>query len=137
MQRVTTLPARAALGAAWLAMPAAAAGLSKLFLTIAAACAEAERDRIRERVAQVKRDQRQRGGCLGGKVPYGVRVGAEGALEAVPEQQAVIPAAPASRGPLAPRSGPSGPWWKRSWARGCRWTPSPGWCGRLRHGHRR
>ena len=98
----------------------------KLFLTIAAASAEAERDRIRERVAQVKRDQRQRGRYLGGKVPYGFRVGAEGALEAVPEQQAVIPAAPASCGLLAPRSGPSGPCWKRSWARGCRRTPSPG-----------
>ena len=45
-------------------------GLSKLFLTIAAAFAEAERDRIRERVAQVKRDQRQRGRYLGGRVPY-------------------------------------------------------------------
>lgn len=31
-------------------------GLSKLFLTIAAAFAEAERDRIRERIGQVKRD---------------------------------------------------------------------------------
>jgi DNA invertase Pin-like site-specific DNA recombinase len=65
-------------------------GLSKLFLTIAAAFAEAERDRIRERVSQVKRDQRQRGRYLGGKVPYGFRVGAEGALEAIPEKQAVI-----------------------------------------------
>ncbi len=33
-------------------------GPSKLFLTIAAAFAEVERDRIRERVAQVKREQR-------------------------------------------------------------------------------
>ena len=33
-------------------------GLSKLFLTIAAAFAEAERDRIRERVGQVKADQK-------------------------------------------------------------------------------
>jgi DNA invertase Pin-like site-specific DNA recombinase len=65
-------------------------GLSKLFLTIAAAFAEAERDRIRERVAQVKQDQRKRGRYLGGKVPYGFRVGAEGALEAIPEKQAVI-----------------------------------------------
>src|SRR5689334_9192167 len=32
-------------------------GLSKLFFTIASAFAEAERDRIRERVAQVKSDQ--------------------------------------------------------------------------------
>jgi len=53
--------------------------LSKLFLTIAAAFAEAERDRIRERVAQVKRDK-------------------EGALEGIPEQQAAI-AAPGSCGP--------------------------------------
>src|SRR5215213_4842972 len=60
-------------------------GLSKLFLTIAAAFAEAERDRIRERVAQVKRDQR-----LGGRVPYGFQVSKEGALEPVPEQQAAI-----------------------------------------------
>ncbi len=65
-------------------------GLSKLFLTIAAAFAEAERDRIRERVAQVKRDQRQRGRYLGGRVPYGFRVGEGGALEPVPEQQAAI-----------------------------------------------
>ena len=41
-------------------------GLSKLFLTIAAAFAEAERDRIRERVSQVKADQRGRGRYLGG-----------------------------------------------------------------------
>ena len=36
-------------------------GLSKLFLTIAAAFAEAERDRIRERIGQVKADQAARG----------------------------------------------------------------------------
>ena len=33
-------------------------GISKLFLTIAAAFAEAERDRIRERIGQVKSDQK-------------------------------------------------------------------------------
>src|SRR3954470_13181284 len=36
-------------------------GLSKLFLTIAAAFAEAERDRIRERITNVKQDQKARG----------------------------------------------------------------------------
>jgi putative DNA-invertase from lambdoid prophage Rac len=36
-------------------------GLSKLFLTIAAAFAEAARDRIRERISQVKADQKARG----------------------------------------------------------------------------
>lgn len=49
-------------------------GLSKLFLTIAAAFAEAERDRIRERVAQVKADQRSRNRFLGGVRPFGFDV---------------------------------------------------------------
>jgi putative DNA-invertase from lambdoid prophage Rac len=35
--------------------------LSKLFLTIAAAFAEAERDRIRKRIGQSKADQKVRG----------------------------------------------------------------------------
>jgi DNA invertase Pin-like site-specific DNA recombinase len=73
-------------------------GLSKLFLTIAAAFAEAERDRIRERITTVKRDQRDRGRYLGGKVPYGFRVGQDGALEPVPEQQAAIRRARELRG---------------------------------------
>ena len=49
-------------------------GLSKLFLTIAAAFAEAERDRLRERVSQVKADQKARGRFLGGSIPFGFRV---------------------------------------------------------------
>jgi DNA invertase Pin-like site-specific DNA recombinase len=36
-------------------------GISKLFLTIAAAFAEAERDRIRGRIGQAKADQKSRG----------------------------------------------------------------------------
>ena len=55
-------------------------GLSKLFLTIAAAFAEAERDRIRERIGQVKADQKARGRYLGGKVPFGFRRGENGDL---------------------------------------------------------
>ena len=55
-------------------------GLSKLLLTIAAAFAEAERDRIRERVGQMKADQRARGRYLGGKVPFGYRRGSAGEL---------------------------------------------------------
>jgi putative DNA-invertase from lambdoid prophage Rac len=61
-----------------------------LFLTIAAAFAEAERDRIRERVGQVKADQKARGRYLGGKVPFGFRRGDAGEL--VPhdaEQEAI------------------------------------------------
>jgi putative DNA-invertase from lambdoid prophage Rac len=55
-------------------------GLSKLFLTIAAAFAEAERDRIRERVSQTKADQKARGRYLGGTVPFGFRRGDGGEL---------------------------------------------------------
>jgi putative DNA-invertase from lambdoid prophage Rac len=65
-------------------------GISKLVFTILSAVAESERDRTRERVTDVKRDQRQRGRYLGGKVPYGYRVGLDGALEPVPQQQAAI-----------------------------------------------
>ena len=65
-------------------------GLGKMFLTIAAAFAEAERDRIRERVATVKRDQRDRGRYLGGKIPYGFTVDAGGALQPVEAEQAVV-----------------------------------------------
>src|SRR3954451_8961606 len=65
-------------------------GLSKLFLTIAAAFAEAERDRIRERITNVKQDQKARGRYLGGKVPFGYRVGKDGALvEHKAEQEAI------------------------------------------------
>ena len=65
-------------------------GMSKLFLTIAAAFAEAERDRIRERISQVKADQKARGRYLGGTVPFGYRRGDDGEL--VPhelEQEAI------------------------------------------------
>jgi putative DNA-invertase from lambdoid prophage Rac len=55
-------------------------GLSKLFLTIAAAFAEAERDRIRERIGQVKADQKARGRYLGGKLPFGFRRSESGDL---------------------------------------------------------
>ncbi|MCG7363534.1 recombinase family protein [Roseomonas sp. ACRSG] len=65
-------------------------GLSRMFLIIAAAFAEAERDRIRERVTQVKQDQRRRGRYLGGKPPYGYCIGEDGGLEPVPAQQKTI-----------------------------------------------
>jgi putative DNA-invertase from lambdoid prophage Rac len=52
--------------------------------------AEAERDRTRERIAEMKRDQRSRGRFLGGSVPFGWKLGDKGELEAVQEQQAAI-----------------------------------------------
>ena len=65
-------------------------GLSKLFLTIAAAFAEAERDRIRERVGQVKADQKARGRYLGGRIPFGFRRGDDGELVPYEAEQEAI-----------------------------------------------
>jgi putative DNA-invertase from lambdoid prophage Rac len=65
-------------------------GIAKLVFTILSAVAEAERDRIRERVAVVKQDQKNRGRFLGGSVPFGYRVSDEGALvEVAVEQEAI------------------------------------------------
>jgi DNA invertase Pin-like site-specific DNA recombinase len=65
-------------------------GVSKLVFTILSAVAEAERDRIRERIRDVKADQRKRQRYLGGIVPFGWRIGEDGALIEVPEQQRTI-----------------------------------------------
>jgi putative DNA-invertase from lambdoid prophage Rac len=64
-------------------------GISKLVFTILSAVAEAERDRIRERIRDVKADQRKRQRYLGGIVPFGWRI-EDGALVEVPEQQHAI-----------------------------------------------
>src|SRR6202020_3025467 len=65
-------------------------GLSKLFLTIAAAFAEAERDRIRERIGLVKADQKARGRYLGGIFPFGYRRGEHGELMPHAAEQVAI-----------------------------------------------
>jgi putative DNA-invertase from lambdoid prophage Rac len=65
-------------------------GIAKLVFTILSAVAEAERDRIRERVTTVKADQRARRRYLGGSVPFGYRVSEDGSLiEQEAEQQAI------------------------------------------------
>ncbi len=46
-------------------------GISKLVFTILSAVTEAERDRIRERIRDVKADQRKRRRYLGGIVLFG------------------------------------------------------------------
>lgn len=64
-------------------------GMGKLIFTILSAVAEAERDRIRERIRDVKKDQKARGMYLGGIVPYGfIKVGKQ--LIPHPEQQETI-----------------------------------------------
>jgi putative DNA-invertase from lambdoid prophage Rac len=65
-------------------------GLSKLFLTISAAFAEAERDRIRERVSQTKADQKARGRYLGGIKPFGYAVDDDGDLVPDEDQQQAV-----------------------------------------------
>ena len=72
-------------------------GISKLVFAILSAVAEAERDRIRERVTQVKRGQRQRNRYLGGIVPFGFRVGEDGGLVPDEGEQAIIARARALR----------------------------------------
>jgi putative DNA-invertase from lambdoid prophage Rac len=65
-------------------------GISRLVFTILAAVAEAERDRIRERITEVKRDQRRRGRHLGGSVQFGFTLGPNGTLVPEPTQQRAI-----------------------------------------------
>lgn len=65
-------------------------GISKLMFTILSAVAEAERDRIRERISDVKSDQKKRGRYLGGTRPFGFTVTDEGALVEVEAEQAAI-----------------------------------------------
>ena len=71
-------------------------GVAGLFMKIAAAFAEFERDRIAERQRDVKRDMRSRGKYLGGYTPFGHRV-EDGELVEVPEEQAAIRAMVAMR----------------------------------------
>lgn len=68
-------------------------GISKLVFTILSAVAEAERDRIRERIATVKQDQKSRGCYLGGIIPFGYTVVGEKRnrkLAELPDQQVVV-----------------------------------------------
>lgn len=65
-------------------------GISKLMFTILSAVAEAERDRIRERISDVKSDQKKRGRYLGGTVPFGFVVNDDGALVEVEAEQRAI-----------------------------------------------
>ncbi len=55
-----------------------------------AAFTAAERDRIRERIGQVKADQKARGRYLGGKVPFGCRRGDDGEVVPHAAEQEVI-----------------------------------------------
>lgn len=65
-------------------------GISKLVFTILSAVAEAERDRIRERIRDVKTDQKKRNRYLGGSIPFGWMLGEAGELVKHETQQVAI-----------------------------------------------
>ncbi len=75
-------------------------GISSFFFTIMSAVAQQERERIRERIVDVKRDQKRRNRFLGGNVPFGCTTVETGeitphgapvrVIEATEERQAAI-----------------------------------------------
>jgi len=65
-------------------------GISKMFFTIVAAFAEFERDRIAERITDVKSNEREKGRFLGGSRPFGYQVNKHGELMPDIEEQKVI-----------------------------------------------
>lgn len=65
-------------------------GISKLVFTILSAVAEAERDRTRERIRDVKQDQKSRNRYLGGAVPFGWQIGPDKELNKDKKQQDAI-----------------------------------------------
>src|SRR3954463_279244 len=68
-------------------------GHARMLFTILSAVSEAERERVRERVLDVKCDQASRSRFLGGSVPFGYKLEqeAKGArLVEIPEQQKAI-----------------------------------------------
>jgi DNA invertase Pin-like site-specific DNA recombinase len=64
-------------------------GISKVFFTIVAAFAEFERDRIAERISDVKANEKQKGRYLGGARPFGWHI-VDGTLAPNPEEQGAI-----------------------------------------------
>lgn len=54
--------------------------VGKMFFTIVAAFAEFERDRIAERISDVKQNEREKGRFLGGAKPFGFKVVDDGRL---------------------------------------------------------
>ena len=65
-------------------------GISKMFFTIIAAVAEAEKERIVQRILDVKTDQRRRGKHLGGSRPFGYQVNEGGELIEDEKEQGAI-----------------------------------------------
>lgn len=65
-------------------------GISRMFFTIVAAFAEFERDRIAERISDVKSNERSKGRFLGGTRPFGYDIDESGNLVPIQEEQDAI-----------------------------------------------
>ena len=65
-------------------------GVSKMFFTIVASFAEFERDRIAERISDVKANEKQKGRFLGGSKPFGFQIDETGKLIPDEYEQKVI-----------------------------------------------
>lgn len=61
-------------------------GISQVIFTILGAFADFERERISQRISEVKQQQKANGFWTGGNPPFGYLVNEEGRLEANPEQ---------------------------------------------------
>ncbi len=66
------------------------AGVASLILSILAAVAQFERERIADRVREMKEHQKQSGRYRGGKPPFGFVVNEHGMLEPLAEQQGAL-----------------------------------------------
>ena len=67
-------------------------GISQVIFTILGAFADFERERISQRISEVKQVQKANGFWTGGLPPFGYRVNDEGRLEANPEQAEALAA---------------------------------------------
>lgn len=66
-------------------------GIIGLVFTIMSAVAQFERERIAERISDVKVNQKTKGRFLGGqRAPFGYRVGDNGQLVSDPDEQALV-----------------------------------------------
>ena len=67
-------------------------GISQVIFTILGAFADFERERISQRISEVKQQQKASGFWTGGQPPFGYRVNEEGRLEANPGQAEALAA---------------------------------------------
>jgi putative DNA-invertase from lambdoid prophage Rac len=65
-------------------------GVSQMVFTIMSAVAQFERERIAERISEVKETQRRNGRYLGGIIPFGWRITDDGDLVEEPAQQGAV-----------------------------------------------